>query len=116
LEGPIQQKLRGTLEERIAAYSHREPSGCWIWDGTLNEHGYGVIGYRGRMRRVHRITYRLAYGDDALPEGWHIDHFVCRTPRCIEPEHLRALPQSGHSRHHYGERLIGPDGRLLPKT
>lgn len=114
LDTPLQRQVRGTLDVRIAAWSHRDPDGCLIWDGDTMTSGYGRISYAGRHWSVHDLTYRLAYGDDALPDGWDIDHVVCRKKLCIEPEHLRALPKRSHTRRHNATQQHGPDGRFLP--
>jgi hypothetical protein len=62
------------------------PSGCWLWPGTLDRDGYGVIGENGRQLRAHRISYERAYGP--IPVGKQVLH-SCDNPRCFCPAHLR---------------------------
>lgn len=63
--------------------------GCWEWLGTPSQK-YGQICIRGRGRKVHRISYELAYG--RIPDGMVIMH-LCDNPRCVRAEHLRAGTQ-----------------------
>lgn len=62
--------------------------GCWIWQGFLNEHGYGVIsvgGRSGRMTLAHRVAWELVNGP--IPEGMIVRH-ACDTPSCVNRRHL----------------------------
>lgn len=62
--------------------------GCWIWQGTLDDHGYGRIWHQGRWCLVHRLSYELRVGP--IPEGLEIDH-LCRIPACSNPGHLEPV-------------------------
>lgn len=71
-------------------YTERGP-GCWLWQGNIGSGGYGRVWYgRGRQFRAHRVAYELAYGP--VPEGLVLDH-LCRTRRCVRPDHLEAVSQ-----------------------
>jgi len=59
---------------------------CWLWGGPVS-HGYAT--HHGR--RVHRLTYAMAYGP--IPDGMGIFHH-CDTPLCIRPDHLFAGTQA----------------------
>ena len=65
--------------------------GCWLWNGTLNEHGYGVLSVHNRLVYAHRLSYELHVGP--IPEGLVLDH-LCRTPSCANPQHLEAVTQA----------------------
>lgn len=52
--------------------------GCWIWQGGINNSGYGV----------HRAVYTLLAGE--IPDGLQLDH-LCRVRRCCNPEHLEPV-------------------------
>lgn len=71
-----------------------DPSGCWLWTGTLCDRGYGSMWKSGRPRRAHRISFELANG--AIPAGLVIDH-KCRVPSCVNPDHLQAVTTGENS-------------------
>lgn len=74
------------MTERLAKHSVPEPnSGCVLWLGAVNNHGYGVLGRTGRNRFAHRVAWRLANGP--IPDGSHVCH-KCDVPSCIKPSHL----------------------------
>ncbi len=66
---------------------------CWLWTGSANNKGYGVVGigsvndgsYRNVL--VHRLSYVLAHPDTVLDPGRLICH-ECDIPRCVNPEDL----------------------------
>ena len=77
--------MRKTIEERFWTKVHKT-SGCWLWTGTPNEHGYGRIN-RGKGIRVyaHRLSWELVNG--SLLEELCVLH-KCDTPLCVRPDHL----------------------------
>lgn len=73
-------------------------SGCWIWLGGTNEHGYGIIGLGHRedgVSKAHRVSYELYKGP--IPEGGNILH-SCDLPACVNPAHLRVGTLSDNSK------------------
>lgn len=68
----------------------KEPSGCWRWTGTINNHGYGHFWYLGKVCRVHRVSLILAGVE--VPDGMDVDH-TCRNRWCVNPEHLRVVTE-----------------------
>lgn len=63
-------------------------SGCWEWDGSVTEKGYGLINIERQGlvgARVHRVMYELHVGP--IPNGQLIRH-RCDNPPCINPDHL----------------------------
>lgn len=65
-----------------------EESGCWIYLGYADPAGYARVGYQGKSKRVHQVSFWHFKGE--VPEGYEIDH-LCRNKRCFNPEHLEAV-------------------------
>lgn len=90
--------MRGPLELRL--WSRVEKGeGCWLWTGTVDGHGYGVLGRGGRGEGnvlAHRAAWELTHGpiDEARP---HLDH-LCRVRLCVNPEHLEPVTQAENNR------------------
>ena len=70
-------------------------SGCWLWTGTTNPGGYGAVGFMGRTRSAHRVSYELAKGP--IPAGLDLDH-KCRVRCCVNPDHLEPVTRSENLR------------------
>jgi hypothetical protein len=82
-----------SFEERFNLLAIPEPnSGCWLWTGTLNNWGYGVVGTAKDGRKstapVHRLAYEMLVGP--IPDGLFIDH-LCRNRACVNPAHLEPV-------------------------
>lgn len=59
-------------------------NGCWLWKGSVNNKGYGIIGSDNTY--VHRLSFEIAYGIK-LSKNQEVCH-KCDIPNCINPEHL----------------------------
>lgn len=73
-----------TTEERFWSHVAKSES-CWEWTGRLSK-GYGIIRYKDRQVRTHRLSYFFAHG--AWPEPMCLHS--CDNKRCVNPAHLRA--------------------------
>jgi hypothetical protein len=60
---------------------------CWIWTGPTVKGGYARFKVGDRKVMVHRWAYQFFVGP--IPYGKEIDHFLCKNPSCVRPEHLR---------------------------
>jgi hypothetical protein len=68
---------------------------CWLWQGAVAT-GYGVFNAgSGKAVYAHRFAYEELVGP--IPNGLTLDH-LCRTPRCVNPEHLEPVTQAENSR------------------
>lgn len=73
-------------DERPWVKAHPEAlSGCWLWHGALNAHGYGRATIGGATGLAHRAAYAAAHGD---PGSLVVRH-TCDVRACVNPDHLR---------------------------
>jgi hypothetical protein len=64
---------------------------CWLFDKGKPLSTYGRLRAWGcKSVGAHRFSYALAHGY-VNPSKLHIDH-LCRVPRCVNPDHLEAVP------------------------
>lgn len=63
-------------------------TGCWIWTGPLDTHGYGQARVTGRTAIAHRVVYTAIIGE--IPAGLELDH-LCRVRACVNPHHLEPV-------------------------
>ena len=77
------EKNENLLLDRVAFVPE---SGCWLWVGTLDSKGYGVIKLSSRQYKAHRLSYEIFVFP---PEDSLICH-KCDTPSCVNPSHLFA--------------------------
>ena len=77
-----------TPEQHAASFWAKvnKTEGCWLWTSYRNEHGYGLLSFRGvKNRRAHRIAWELTNG--AIPHGLQVLH-RCDVRTCVRPDHL----------------------------
>jgi hypothetical protein len=86
-----EDKVRMTLEaSRKTVDSAIEGSPHWMWTGSTFTNGYGQIGVKGKMVKVHRAAY-IVYNNLKFSDA-NIDNILhkpfCSIRSCFNPEHL----------------------------
>jgi len=76
---------KSELLVRLTSKTEPSADGCWLWCGTKDGSGYGLISIGGRKTKTHRAMYQIASGD--RPGNLHVLH-TCDQPSCINPSHL----------------------------
>lgn len=86
---PLRPGKGAPMSERLLFHVEKRDE-HWIWTGTHNQKGYGLIKIRGKnsTTMAHRVSYETFVGP--IPDGKEIDH-TCRVRDCIRPEHLEAV-------------------------
>ena len=81
--------------------------GCWVWNGTINRGGYGVLTVGGRCgakKYAHRVAYELFVGP--IPKGKELDH-LCRNRWCVNPSHLEPVTRRVNIIRGIGPQILG---------
>lgn len=71
--------------ERFARYYKIDGKGCWLWQFSRTTRGYAKVGYKGRTREGHSVSYEIFKGE--IPKNLEIRH-ICDVRICVNPEHL----------------------------
>lgn len=80
------------VQRFFARVQVNQGSGCWLWRGAMMTTGYPVMSLGARRKKMlaHRFAYEQLRGP--IPAGLVLDH-LCRTPACVNPDHLEAVRQ-----------------------
>ncbi len=87
-----------TAAERVLRRTS-DDDGCWVFAGSKNWDGYGMVKNPQGSQMAHRVVYEALVGP--IPEGYQLDH-LCRNPACVNPEHLEPVTQQENIRRGLG--------------
>jgi hypothetical protein len=76
-----------SIDDRFDEKWQAEPNtGCHLWIAGVDQDGYGIFFANGASIRAHRFAWERERGP--VPAGLVLDHVVCDTPGCVNPDHL----------------------------
>ena len=78
---------RISIAQKLDQYSIKIPeSGCWIWNGSVTNHGYGRLTFGAKqVISAHRASYEHKHG--SIPAGMLALHH-CDVKCCVNPDHI----------------------------
>lgn len=97
---PVPERVAQRAYERVEV----DDNGCWISTYSVASHGYAQIGWTGGGERHVILAHRAAWAhvNGQMPLGMTLDH-LCKTRTCVNPDHLRMLPNYENARRVDGE-------------
>lgn len=87
----------------LARRTETTEEGCWTWQGARTPDGYGNTRFKGKMWRVHRLSYAYLRGD--IDTG-AVVHHVCGNRACANPLHLEQVSQQENVAEHFHRRAL----------
>lgn len=95
-------------------------TGCWIFQGNIDDHGYPRVSFEGRSYLAARVMAAQKAGV-TLKEKF-ITHGLCGTRACCNPEHLKVTTNRLHWKtseyriwRNIRDRCLNPRCRVFPQ-
>jgi hypothetical protein len=86
------------LKDRLVKRCVRDRrTNCWVWRGARNKQGYGIVKFRKRFYRVHRLFFSVFKGFD-IDSDLFVNHY-CNNTSCVNPDHLTAKNQEDNMKY-----------------
>jgi hypothetical protein len=84
------------INARIARHIEIDAeTGCWLWQASLTNNGYGRVRVDKCEWKAHRYSFAVHRGP--IPEGLDLDH-LCRVRNCVNPDHLEPVTRAENLR------------------
>jgi hypothetical protein len=71
-----------------------------------NNKGYAAVDIAGKRMYAHRAMWEQERSP--IPDGMYIDH-LCRTPLCINPDHLEVVTHAENLRRGKGAKITAKE-------
>lgn len=89
-------------------YSIDRVSGCWLWQGRINEHGYPTFNAAPEVK-VYAHRWVWTYLNGPIPDRLEVDH-LCGHPTCVNPRHLEPVTRAERQARVVGRRETCANG------
>ena|SRR5215471_674722 len=103
----------GSREESIVRFwdkVYKTPS-CWLWQGALGSHRYGIFRFEGKPQLAHRMAWIFTYEQ----EPGELLH-SCDVRHCVNPEHLSTGTHQDNVQDAQRKGRMGPARKFDPES